>query len=204
MAWDGPLAVVVNRASASASEIFAGAMQDYGRALIIGETTFGKGTVQNLLDLDRWPAAGEGPRYGQVKLTIAQFFRADGGSTQNKGVVPDIAYPLSVDANEFGESTYDNALPWTRIAAVPHARYGNFAPMLPQLLAGYVWSGPLLLSIGLIVFLMAVEVLDENRSLWAWLDRRPTPLRWGFYYALLGALLLVGQWGMTRFVYMQF
>lgn len=133
VAWDGPLAVVVNRASASASEIFAGAMQDYGRALIIGETTFGKGTVQNLLDLDRWPAAGEGPRYGQVKLTIAQFFRADGGSTQNKGVVPDIAYPLSVDANEFGESTYDNALPWTRIAAVPHARYGNFAPLLPQL-----------------------------------------------------------------------
>jgi len=133
VAWEGPLAVVVNRGSASASEIFAGAMQDYGRALIIGETTFGKGTVQNLLDLDRWPAAGEGPRYGQVKLTIAQFFRADGGSTQNKGVVPDIAYPLSVDAGEFGESTYDNALPWTRIAAVPHARYGNFAPLLPQL-----------------------------------------------------------------------
>jgi carboxyl-terminal processing protease len=133
VAWDGPLAVVVNRGSASASEIFAGAMQDYGRALIIGETTFGKGTVQNLLDLDRWPAAGEGPRYGQVKLTIAQFFRADGGSTQHKGVVPDIAYPISVDANEFGESTYDNALPWTRIAAVPHARYGNFAPLLPRL-----------------------------------------------------------------------
>ncbi|AKC86460.1 carboxy terminal-processing peptidase [Pseudoxanthomonas suwonensis] len=133
VAWDGPLAVLVNRGSASASEIFAGAMQDYGRALIIGETTFGKGTVQNLLDLDRWPAAGEGPRYGQVKLTIAQFFRADGGSTQHKGVVPDIAYPLSVDANEFGESTYDNALPWTRIAAVPHARYGNFAPLLPHL-----------------------------------------------------------------------
>ena len=133
VAWDGPLAVLVNRGSASASEIFAGAMQDYGRALIIGETTFGKGTVQNLLDLDRWPAAGEGPRFGNVKLTIAQFFRADGGSTQNKGVVPDITYPLSVDANEFGESTYDNALPWTRIAGVPHTRYGNFTPMLPQL-----------------------------------------------------------------------
>ena len=133
VAWDGPLAVLVNRGSASASEIFAGAMQDYGRGLVIGETTFGKGTVQNLLDLDRWPAASEGSRYGQVKLTIAQFFRADGGSTQNKGVVPDITYPLSVDANEFGESTYDNALPWTRIAGVPHVRYGNFGPMLPQL-----------------------------------------------------------------------
>jgi len=135
VAWEGPLAVLVNRASASASEIFAGAMQDYGRALIIGETTFGKGTVQNLMDLDRWPAAVEGQRYGQVKLTIAQFFRIEGGSTQHKGVVPDIAYPLSVDANEFGESTYDNALPWTRIAAVPHARYGNFAPLLPRLQA---------------------------------------------------------------------
>jgi len=132
VAWDGPLAVLVNRASASASEIFAGAMQDYGRALIIGETTFGKGTVQNLVDLDRWPAA-EGPRFGQVKLTIAQFFRISGSSTQHKGVVPDIAYPLSVDANEFGESTYDNALPWTRIAEVPHQRYGNFAPLLPRL-----------------------------------------------------------------------
>ena len=133
VAWDGPLAVLVNRGSASASEIFAGAMQAYGRALVIGETTFGKGTVQNLLDLDRWPVAGEKPRFGNVKLTIAQFFRAEGGSTQNKGVVPDITYPLSVDANEFGESTYDNALPWSRIAGVPHARYGNFAPMLPQL-----------------------------------------------------------------------
>lgn len=132
VAWDGPLAVLVNRASASASEIFAGAMQDYGRALVIGETTFGKGTVQNLVDLDRWPAS-DGQRFGQVKLTIAQFFRIEGGSTQHKGVVPDIAYPLSVDANEFGESTYDNALPWTRIAAVPHARYGNFAPLLPRL-----------------------------------------------------------------------
>ncbi len=134
VAWDGPLAVLVNRASASASEIFAGAMQDYGRALVIGETTFGKGTVQNLVDLDRWPAT-EGPRFGHVKLTIAQFFRIEGGSTQHKGVVPDIAYPLSVDANEFGESTYDNALPWTRIAAVPHERYGNFEPLLPRLQA---------------------------------------------------------------------
>ena len=132
VAWTGPLAVLVNRASASASEIFAGAMQDYGRALVIGETTFGKGTVQNLVDLDRWPGA-EGPRFGHVKLTIAQFFRIEGGSTQHKGVVPDVAYPLSVDANEFGESTYDNALPWTRIAAVPHERYGNFAPLLPRL-----------------------------------------------------------------------
>ncbi|TWI01808.1 carboxyl-terminal processing protease [Luteimonas cucumeris] len=132
VAWDGPLAVLVNRGSASASEIFAGAIQDYGRGLVIGETTFGKGTVQNLVDLDRWPA-NEKARYGQVKLTIAQFFRVAGGSTQNKGVVPDIAFPVTVDASDYGESTYDNALPWTRIAAVPHTQYGNFAPLLPKL-----------------------------------------------------------------------
>ena len=132
VAWDGPLAVLINRASASASEIFAGAIQDYGRGLVIGETSFGKGTVQNMVDLDRWPA-NEAPRFGSVKLTIAQFFRVAGGSTQHKGVVPDIAFPVSVDASEYGESTYDNALPWTRIAAVPHLQYGNFAPLLPRL-----------------------------------------------------------------------
>src|SRR3546814_9572237 len=132
VAWDGPLAVLVNRGSASASEILAGAIQDYGRGLVIGETTFGKGTVQNRVDLDRWPG-NEGKRYGQVKLTIAQFFLHDGSSTKNKGVVPDIAFPVMVDASEFGESTYDNALPWTRIAAVPHTQYGNFAPLLPKL-----------------------------------------------------------------------
>lgn len=134
VAWDGPLAVLINRGSASASEIFAGAIQDYGRGLVIGETSFGKGTVQNMVDLDRWPA-NEAPRFGSVKLTIAQFFRVAGGSTQHKGVVPDIAFPVSVDASEYGESTYDNALPWTRIAAVPHLQYGNFAPLLPRLQA---------------------------------------------------------------------
>lgn len=132
VSYTGPLAVLINRGSASASEIFAGAIQDYGRGLVIGETSFGKGTVQNLVDLDRWPAS-ETQRFGQVKLTIAQFFRVAGGSTQHKGVVPDIAFPVSVDATQFGESTYDNALPWTKIAAVPHTQYGNFAPLLPRL-----------------------------------------------------------------------
>ncbi|MFX8067518.1 carboxy terminal-processing peptidase, partial [Acinetobacter baumannii] len=79
----------------------------------------------------RWPA-NENPRFGQVKLTIAQFFRVSGSSTQNKGVEPDIAFPASVDASEYGESTFDNALPWTRISPVPHARYGNFAPLVPR------------------------------------------------------------------------
>ncbi|HHW4678847.1 MAG TPA: carboxy terminal-processing peptidase [Xylella sp.] len=130
--WDGPLAILINRGSASASEIFAGAIQDYGRGLVIGETSFGKGTVQNIVDLDRWPA-NENRRFGQVKLTIAQFFRISGSSTQHMGVVPDITFPASVGATDFGESTYDNALPWTRIASLQHTQYGNFSPLLPKL-----------------------------------------------------------------------
>lgn len=129
VAWDGPLAVLVDRSSASASEIFAAAIQDYGRGLVVGETTFGKGTVQNLIDLDRFQNSRE-PRFGQLKLTIAQFFRIDGGTTQFNGVVPDLAFPVTLDASEFGESTYDNALPASRIQPAAHREYGNFAPML--------------------------------------------------------------------------
>lgn len=129
VAWDGPLAVLVDRSSASASEIFAAAIQDYGRGLIIGETTFGKGTVQNLIDLDRFQNTRE-PRFGQLKLTVAQFFRIDGGTTQFNGVVPDLAFPVTLDASEFGESSYDNALPASRIQPATHRTYGNFAPML--------------------------------------------------------------------------
>jgi len=130
--WDGPLAVLINRGSASASEIFAGAIQDYGRGLVIGETSFGKGTVQNLFSLDRL-VDNDVPRLGQIKITTSQFFLPDGSSTQNRGVVPDIAFPVTVDASEYGESTYDNALPWTRISAAPHIRYGDFSRLLPQL-----------------------------------------------------------------------
>lgn len=134
VAWTGPMAVLINRSSASASEIFAGAIQDYGRGLVIGETTFGKGTVQNLADLDRWPGRQTEP-LGRVKLTVAQFFLPGGASTQNRGVVPDLSFPVSVDASEYGESTYENAIPWTRIAAVPHARYGQFDSLVPRLQA---------------------------------------------------------------------
>ena len=132
--WDGPLAVLVNRSSASASEIFAAAIQDYGRGLIIGEPTFGKGTVQNLFDLDRY-AGKKAPMFGQVKLTMAQFFRIDGDTTQHAGVVPEIQFPVTVDATEFGESTYDNALPATRIPRAPYAMLGNFAPITARLTA---------------------------------------------------------------------
>jgi len=130
--WDGPLAVLINRGSASASEIFAGAIQDYGRGLVIGETSFGKGTVQNLFSLDRLVDNAE-PRLGQIKITTSQFFLPDGSSTQNRGVEPDIHFPVTVDASEYGESTYDNALPWTRIAAAQHKRYGDFTRLLPEL-----------------------------------------------------------------------
>jgi len=132
VAWDGPLAVLVNRSSASASEIFAAALQDYGRALIIGETTFGKGTVQNLVDLDN-VAQNEEPRFGQLKLTIAQFFRINGGSTQHRGVVPDIAFPTTWDTSEYGESALDNALPWTSISAADYSGAGNFRELTPAL-----------------------------------------------------------------------
>jgi carboxyl-terminal processing protease len=122
----------VNRASASASEIFAAAIQDYGRGLIIGEPTFGKGTVQNLVDLDMF-ARGEQPGLGQLKMTIAQFFRIDGGSTQHKGVSPDVKFPVTLDAADYGESAYDNALPWTRIDAAEYRAEADFSPLLPLL-----------------------------------------------------------------------
>lgn len=134
IAWNGPLAVLINRESASASEIFAAAMQDYGRALIIGETSFGKGTVQNLLDLDSG-AQNETPRFGQLKMTIAQFFRIDGGSTQHRGVVPDVAFPATWDPKDFGESALDNSLPWTKIKPADYRPSGDLHELLPELVA---------------------------------------------------------------------
>lgn len=130
-AWEGPLAVLVNRASASASEIFAAAIQDYGRGLIVGEPTYGKGTVQSLLDLDRFSPKHDG--FGQLKMTVAQFFRIDGGSTQLRGVSPDLTFPVTLDAEDYGENTYDNALPWTQIKPARYTRQADFAPLLPLL-----------------------------------------------------------------------
>lgn len=110
--YDGPLAVLVDRTSASASEIFAGAMQDYKRGLIIGQTTFGKGTVQNQYPLDRWKSQSTD---GQINVTIGKFYRVTGESTQFRGVTPDIVLPSFVPEDEVGESALDNALPWDRI-----------------------------------------------------------------------------------------
>jgi len=117
--YTGPLAVLVDRNSASASEIFAGAMQDYGRGLIIGEPTFGKGTVQTLIDLNRWVAADD-EDLGRLRLTMAEFFRVSGGSTQLKGVEPDILLPTAEYLSDHGERSLDNPLPWDSIGA---ARY---------------------------------------------------------------------------------
>jgi len=111
--YEGPLAVLVDRNSASASEIFAGAIQDYGRGLIIGEPTFGKGTVQNLINLNRFVNSEED--LGQLKLTIAQFFRINGDSTQFKGVIPDITWRTAGQETKSGERSFDNALPWRQI-----------------------------------------------------------------------------------------
>jgi carboxyl-terminal processing protease len=132
LAWDGPVGVLVNRGSASASEIFAAAIQDYGRGLIIGEPTFGKGTVQQLINLDR-VAQSEKGHYGELKMTIAQFFRINGGTTQLRGVTPDIKLPVTSDSDSFGESSYDNALPWVAIKPAPYVPSGDlkelFAPL---------------------------------------------------------------------------
>jgi len=132
MVWDGPLAVMVNRGSASASEIFAAAIQDYGRGLIIGEPTFGKGTVQMLVDLDN-AAQNEKPKFGELKMTSAQFFRINGGTTQLRGVVPDIAFPDGGEAKEFGESSYPNALPWSSITPAKYEAVADLKPILPTL-----------------------------------------------------------------------
>ena len=116
--YDGPLIVMVDRYSASASEIFAGAIQDYGRGLIVGERTFGKGTVQQLLNLNQLTREEE--ELGQLKFTTAQFFRISGHSTQHKGVVPDIELNLGERDQDYGERSLDNALPWALIQPVSY------------------------------------------------------------------------------------
>ena len=132
LAWDGPVGVLINRGSASASEIFAAAIQDYGRGLIIGEPSFGKGTVQTLVNLDRF-AQGDKARYGELKMTIAQFFRINGGTTQLRGVTPDIKLPTMSDSDSFGESSYDNALPWTMIKPAVYIPAGELKEVVPLL-----------------------------------------------------------------------
>ncbi|GKX57939.1 carboxy terminal-processing peptidase [Leminorella grimontii] len=135
--YKGPLVVLVDRFSASASEIFAAAMQDYGRALIVGEPTFGKGTVQQHRALNRiydQMLRPDWPDLGSVQYTIQKFYRINGGSTQRKGVTPDIVMPTGVDPAETGESFEDNALPWDSVAKAAYTMQGNEAQYVPTLI----------------------------------------------------------------------
>lgn len=121
--YQGPVVVLVNRLSASASEIFAGALQDYQRAIVVGTQSFGKGTVQSITGL----------QHGQLKLTESKFYRISGASTQHRGVIPDILFPAVYNAEKVGESALDDALPWDTIAPIIHRRYHDFSEILPSL-----------------------------------------------------------------------
>jgi carboxyl-terminal processing protease len=131
-AYRGPLAVLVDRISASASEIFAAAIQDYQRGIIIGAQTFGKGTVQHAISLNRFLPNME-QKLGQLKITVAKFYRIDGGSTQHVGVIPDISFPSRFELMEIGESSQKNALLWDQINAVKYNSYSDIESVIPQL-----------------------------------------------------------------------
>lgn len=150
VAYSGPLAILVDRFSASASEIFSGAIQDYGRGLIIGTQTYGKGTVQNAIDLDKVirpsigdmvsniggtkkTGTGSTNKYGQLNLTIAKFYRISGSSTQHKGVTPDIMFPSLIPLDKYGEDTEPSALPFDVINKADYAKVGDFSQVVPQL-----------------------------------------------------------------------
>jgi carboxyl-terminal processing protease len=157
IAWSGPLGVIVDRFSASASEIFAGAIQDYGRGIIMGTQTYGKGTVQQGIDMarvigpieremlvagnkskDGKNAAVPGsntPQFGQINLTMAKFYRINGSSTQHKGVLPDIRFPMVFPADKYGESSEPTALPWDTIKPSRYAPVTNLEPLKRQLIS---------------------------------------------------------------------
>ena len=131
--YDGPLAVVINRYSASASEIFSAAIQDYERGIVLGEQSYGKGTVQNLISLDRFiPSAGD--QSGELKITIAKYYRVTGSSTQNLGVIPDVQFPTAVDPSEYGESSIPSALKWDQIQTSQFKKYSDLTNILPILI----------------------------------------------------------------------
>ncbi len=151
IAWTGPLGVMVDRFSASASEIFAAAIQDYGRGVIMGTQTYGKGTVQSAIDMSRFinpldemllkaqggkkeATPANAPKFGQINLTIAKFYRVNGSSTQHKGVIPDIQFPMIFPADKYGESSEPSALPFDAIKQSTYAPVANLASVRPQLI----------------------------------------------------------------------
>jgi carboxyl-terminal processing protease len=149
VAYAGPLAVMTDRFSASASEIFAGAIQDYGRGLIIGTQTYGKGTVQSAIELDKvinpslrdmitsmtkkGSGTGAESKFGQLNLTVAKFYRISGSSTQHKGVLPDISFPSVIPLDKYGEDTEPSALPFDMIAKSNYTKVGDLSGVIPQL-----------------------------------------------------------------------
>ena len=154
IAWEGPVGVMVDRFSASASEIFAGAIQDYGRGIIMGTQTYGKGTVQSSIDMSRVispadklllmaqnkkdsdksiPNSANAPRFGIINLTMAKFYRINGNSTQHKGVIPDIAFPMTYPADKFGESSEPSALPFDVIDPSTYNKVGDLSKVKAQL-----------------------------------------------------------------------
>lgn len=151
VAWNGPFGVIINRFSASASEIFAGAIQDYGRGIILGSSTYGKGTVQSAVDMSRFissvnklklKASGEtkdtdtpdgAPEFGQINVTIAKFYRINGSSTQHKGVDPDISFPTQFTSEKYGESSEPSALPWDQIRSTNFSKISDLSLIKNQL-----------------------------------------------------------------------
>lgn len=151
VAWDGPFGVIINRFSASASEIFAGAIQDYGRGIVLGSTSFGKGTVQSAVDMSRFisttsrlllKAAGEektkdmphgAPEFGQINVTMGKFYRVTGSSTQHRGVDADITFPTQFSAEHFGESSEPSALPWDQIKPTSFDRVADLTEVKNKL-----------------------------------------------------------------------
>jgi carboxyl-terminal processing protease len=138
VAYSGPLAVLVNRYSASASEIFAAAIQDYRRGVIVGQQTFGKGTVQNLYALDQYVRLPEGEGLGQLTLTMGKYYRVTGESTQHRGVSPDIELPSSIDVTQVGESVRETALPWDTIRTTRFSAGDPLENTISSLMASHV------------------------------------------------------------------
>ena len=130
--WGGPVGILINRRTASASEIFAAALKDYGRSIIIGETSFGKGTVQTMINLDKL-MKNKSPEFGELKMTTAQFFRITGNSTQLRGVSPDIYLPALPNSEDVSESKFDNAVPWSKVDPVPYQKSSNLVELIPKL-----------------------------------------------------------------------
>ena len=137
VAYNGPLAVLVDRFSASASEIFAGAIQDYSRGVIVGQQTFGKGTVQNLYSLDQYFRSEDEKGFGQLTLTIGKYYRVTGASTQHRGVHPDIPLPSTIDTKIVGESARENALPWDTVKSTRFSAGSPLDSTIESLIANH-------------------------------------------------------------------